>query len=196
MKLCINSFALLFIVLGQVFPQSIEGDWYGKAEIDGIVLRLTVHVKTDGQAYSSTWDSPDQGAFGIPSTTTRFSYPEFSFTHSGAGFAYTGQVNPSYTSIGGFLEQGGRKIEIVFGRGEIKAARNSPEELKKKYSKRKFILKCATASGFSLQYIHPVTAKDPILSFLTGLPTTLNPEVLTIIIISCKSIQDTPKRIT
>ncbi len=175
MKLCINSFALLFIVLGQVFPQSIEGDWYGKAEIDGIVLRLTVHVKTDGQAYSSTWDSPDQGAFGIPSTTTRFSYPEFSFTHSGAGFAYTGQVNPSYTSIGGFLEQGGRKIEIVFGRGEIKAARNSPEELKKKYSKKEVYIEMRDGIRLFTSIYTPRNSKGPNPVLLNRTPYNIEP---------------------
>jgi len=91
--------------------QSIEGDWYGKADIDGIILRLTIHVKATDDGYSSTWDSPDQNAFGIASTTTTFRYPDFSFTHAGAGFKYTGQVNSSYSEIAGFLEQAGRKLE-------------------------------------------------------------------------------------
>jgi hypothetical protein len=61
-----------FVVLPlSVISQSIEGDWYGKAEIQGIVLRLTVHVSSGEKGYSSTWDSPDQGAFGIASTSSR-----------------------------------------------------------------------------------------------------------------------------
>jgi uncharacterized protein len=132
--LCIMP-ALLLIMLNS-YSQSIEGDWHGKADIDGLVLRLTVHVKTAGEEYSSTWDSPDQNAFGIASTTTTFKYPDFSFTHAGAAFRYTGQINASYSLISGFLEQAGRKIEVNFGREPIAAASNSPEALKQKYDKQ------------------------------------------------------------
>jgi uncharacterized protein len=116
--------------------QSIEGDWYGKASIQGLELRLSLHVKTSDQGYTSTWDSPDQGAFDIPSTTTTFKFPDFSFTHAGAGFKYTGQVNASYSEIVGVLVQGGQKLDIVFGRTPIAAAKNSPEALKQKYNKQ------------------------------------------------------------
>jgi len=44
--------------------QTIEGDWFGKASVQGI-------------GFITTWDSPDQGAMGIPSTSTTFKYPDF-----------------------------------------------------------------------------------------------------------------------
>lgn len=130
--------AIIFtmISLSAAFPQSIEGDWYGKADIDGLILRLTVHVKASGDGYTSTWDSPDQNAFGIPSTSTTFIYPDFYFTHTATGVKYKGQVNDSYTRINGFLEQGDRKTEIIFGRDKIEAASNSQEALKEKYEKK------------------------------------------------------------
>lgn len=118
------------------FAQSIEGDWFGKADIDGIVIRLSIHVKAADQGYTSTWDSPDQGAFGIPSSTTTFKNPDFSFTHAGAGFKYSGQINSSYTEITGILEQAGRKLDIVFGRNPVAASPGSSEVLKKKYDKQ------------------------------------------------------------
>jgi uncharacterized protein len=99
-------------------------------------LRITIHIKAVDEGYSSTWDSPDQNAFGIASTTTTFKYPDFSFTHAGAGFKYSGQINTSYSEIAGFLEQNGRKIEINFARNPIAAAPNSPEALKQKYAKQ------------------------------------------------------------
>jgi putative CocE/NonD family hydrolase len=131
---CIITIMMLFMV--NSYSQSIEGDWYGKADIDGIVLRITIHVKSADDGYTSTWDSPDQNAFGIASTTTTFKYPDFSFTHSGAGFKYAGQINSSYSEIDGVLEQNGRKIDINFGRNSIAAASNSPEGLKQKYTKQ------------------------------------------------------------
>ena len=132
-------FSILFIMLvlsASSYAQTIEGDWYGKANIQGIELRLSLHVKSSGEGYTSTWDSPDQGAFGIPSTTTTFKFPDFSFTHAGAAFKYTGLVNSSYAEITGNLEQGGRKIEITFGRTPIAPAPNSTEALKQKYDKQ------------------------------------------------------------
>jgi putative CocE/NonD family hydrolase len=119
-----------------VTAQSIAGDWYGKLEIQGLVLRLAIHVNSTDSGYSSTWDSPDQGAFGIASTSTTFSFPDFSFSHQGAGFKYTGKVNPSYTEIDGKLEQGGQVHEIKFGRELIEAANNSPEAISQKYDKQ------------------------------------------------------------
>jgi len=132
--LSILTFFMLFILSS--YSQSIEGDWYGKADIDGIVLRITIHVKGADEGYTSTWDSPDQGAFGIASTTTIFKYPNFSFTHAGAGFKYGGQINASYSEIAGVLEQNGRKLEINFARDPIAAAPNSPEGFKQKYTKQ------------------------------------------------------------
>jgi hypothetical protein len=126
---------LLFIMVLNTYSQSVEGDWYGSADVGGIVLRITLHVKSTADGYSSTWDSPDQGAMGIPSTTTTFKFPDFSFSHAGAGFRYTGQVNSSYTEIKGTLEQAGKKFEIIFGRKELEAAPGSPEALRQKYDK-------------------------------------------------------------
>jgi putative CocE/NonD family hydrolase len=116
--------------------QTIEGDWYGKADVGGMVLRISIHVKADGDKFSSTWDSPDQGAFGIPSTTTTFKYPDFTFSHAGAGFKYSGIVDGDYKIITGVLEQAGRKFEIEFGRNPLNAPPNSPEALKERYDKQ------------------------------------------------------------
>jgi putative CocE/NonD family hydrolase len=132
-------FSVLFVMLSFSFvsnAQTILGDWYGKANIQGMELRLSLHVKASGDVYTSTWDSPDQGAFDIPSTTTTFKFPDFSFTHAGAGFKYSGQVNASYTEITGNLEQGSLKVAIVFGRTPVVPSANSLEAIKQKYDKQ------------------------------------------------------------
>ena len=118
------------------FAQSIEGDWYGVARVQGIELRLSIHVKSTEQGYSSAWDSPDQGAFGISSTTTSFQFPVFSFTHAGAGLKYAGKVNENYTEIAGNLVQEGLTIPITFGREPLSASPKSLEAIKQKYDKQ------------------------------------------------------------
>jgi uncharacterized protein len=142
MKLKKNIYRLFAVILFTTFcisfssAQSIEGDWYGKASIQGIELRLSLHVKQEAEGYSSTWDSPDQGAMGIASTTTTFAFPDFSFTHAQAGFKYTGKVNSGYTEITGVLLQGGQKLDIVFGRTPIAAVPGSMADLQRKFDKK------------------------------------------------------------
>ena len=132
----IFTLVLLTVLPSSSFTQSIEGDWHGKANIQGLELRLSVHVKSTGQGYISTWDSPDQNAFNIPATETTFAYPDFSFSHSGAGFKYTGQVNPSFTEIQGNLVQGTLNVEIVFGRSPVPVSPYSQTGLKQRYDKK------------------------------------------------------------
>ncbi len=133
----IVAFLLLMLLFSRsAIAQSIEGDWYGIADLGGIQLRLNVHVKAAGEAYTSTWDSPDQGAMGIPSTTTTFKFPEFSFSFDQAGFRYDGKVNSSYSEIAGSLAQNGKKFEIKFGRAAVAAPKGSMEDLKQKYDKQ------------------------------------------------------------
>ena len=129
-------FILTLVVSVSAYPQSIEGDWFGKASVQGIDLRLSLHIKSSDQGYTSTFDSPDQGAVGIQLTTTTFKFPDFSFSYTEAGFKFTGLINASYTEITGNLEQGGQKIKIVFGRTPLAAASNSIESLKQKYDKQ------------------------------------------------------------
>ncbi len=157
--------AFMMFSIFNSFAQSIEGDWYGKADIQGIVLRLNIHVKAAEQGYTSTWDSPDQGAFGIASTTTSFVNPDFSITHAGAGFKYSGIVNPEYTEITGKLAQGGLELDITFGRTPIEAALNSPDALKQKYEKQEvYITMRDSVKLFTSIYTPKNTSvKHPIL---------------------------------
>jgi putative CocE/NonD family hydrolase len=116
--------------------QSVEGDWYGVADFDGFSLRLNVHVKAADTGYTGTFDSPDQNAMGIPLTTVTFKYPDFSFSHEGAGFTYNGKINPEYSEITGSLSQGGRETSIIFRHKPISPRPGSLADLKQKYDKK------------------------------------------------------------
>ncbi|MBK9457324.1 MAG: hypothetical protein IPO24_17940 [Bacteroidetes bacterium] len=58
----INSFA---------FAQEITGAWLGKLNV-GVELRVVFNISGSNDSLVSTLDSPDQGAFGIPSSSTTF----------------------------------------------------------------------------------------------------------------------------
>jgi uncharacterized protein len=129
---CSLLFGFFSFIPSLLTAQTIEGDWYGKLTTQGIALRVNIHIKVADQGYTSTWDSPDQGAFSIPSTTTVFKYPNFSFSSAEAGFKYDGLINPDYTEITGKLEQGDAKNNIIFGRNPIAA----DDTLQQKYDKQ------------------------------------------------------------
>ncbi len=134
-------FKLLTIITGflltfTVSAQSITGDWYSSISIQGITLRINLHIEQTTEGYTSTWDSPDQGAMGIPSTSTTFVYPDFTFTHAGAGLSFSGKVNADYSSIEGILSQGNQHYTMTFTRKSLPAPPGSPQALKEKYEKK------------------------------------------------------------
>lgn len=156
--------------------QSIEGDWYGKADVQGLELRINVHVKSDGQGgFSSTFDSPDQGAFSIPSTSTTFRFPDFTFTHDGAGFKYSGKVNPSYDQISGILSQGEQSLSIVFGRKRIEAPAGSTEALKKRYDKKEVYITMRDGVRLFTSIYTPKKSNTPHPILLNRTPYNIEP---------------------
>ncbi|HVN58436.1 MAG TPA: CocE/NonD family hydrolase [Bacteroidales bacterium] len=171
------AFCLLFPLFTlTVRSQGIEGDWYGKADLGGVFLRLNIHVKASGETYTSTFDSPDQGVAGIPSTTTTFKYPDFSFSFAGAGFVYNGKVDESYSKITGKLNQNGRSTEIIFGRTVISAPKGSLADLKQKYTKQEVYITMRDGKRLFTSIYTPKnsTGNNPIL--LDRTPYDIEPE--------------------
>lgn len=86
--------------------QTIEGEWSGIVKVPGREdLRINLYISRDGQAYTSTYDSPDQGSYGKQSTKTTFSFPDFSFSNEQSSFEVRGKVDSTYQSITGQMFQ-------------------------------------------------------------------------------------------
>ena len=71
MKKTVAIMVFVFSVLG-LAAQDITGQWNGALKVQGTQLRIVFNISKTGTGYSSTMDSPDQGATGIPVTTTTF----------------------------------------------------------------------------------------------------------------------------
>lgn len=155
--------------------QSIEGDWYGKVDISGIELRLNVHVKSSADGYTSTFDSPDQGAMGVPLTTTKFKYPDFSFSHSGAAFTYEGTVDPSFTRITGTFTQGDRKIPLVLGREQVEVSRGSMADIKSRYNKQEVYITMRDGVRLFTSIYKPKEMKEALPVILNRTPYDIEP---------------------
>ncbi|NOY48023.1 MAG: alpha/beta hydrolase [Chlorobi bacterium] len=89
-----------------IHGQDISGQWNGVLKVQGIQLRLVFNITKDEKGYSSTMDSPDQGAKGIPVTSTNFENSILKIELSNAGIFYEGTLNDKHVFIGIFKQSG------------------------------------------------------------------------------------------
>ena len=96
MNISISKFCgvlILFIYSAtQLNAQDVTGSWEGKVLIQGTEIPLVFDVKVDGESYSSTMDSPSQGATGIPMDETIFMDNTLTIKFNQAGIKYVGML--------------------------------------------------------------------------------------------------------
>ncbi|WP_294323158.1 alpha/beta fold hydrolase [uncultured Chryseobacterium sp.] len=102
--------ALLFTSFFQA--QNIEGSWKGELEFQGMQLPLILNIKKNGSVYSSTMDSPKQGAKDIPVDKTNFISNELSFEQKMLGATYKGKLTNG--KIEGIFSQNGMQLPLTF----------------------------------------------------------------------------------
>ena len=88
-----------------VYSQDMSGQWNGALKVPGAQLRLVFHITATEQGYRATMDSPDQGATGIPVTTTLFEDSVLTLKVANAGIAYRGRLADN-TVVGEFKQAG------------------------------------------------------------------------------------------
>ncbi len=106
MKKILLSFmmAMLFANIG--FSQDITGSWYGVLEVSTIKLRMVVNIVKTDDGYSATLDSPDQGAKGMPASSTKFENSELSVELGNGAAKYTGKLGDDGIIVGTFSQAG------------------------------------------------------------------------------------------
>lgn len=114
------------------FAQNITGAWGGVLKVQGMQLRLVFNVTKTGHTYSSTLDSPDQGAKGIPVSSTSFEHSTLKIAIAAAGIQYEGTLGPDSMFTGTF-KQAGQSFPLTLTRqnAEVKILR--PQEPVKPY---------------------------------------------------------------
>lgn len=103
-----NTFILLFAVFTSfsLTAQDITGQWNGLLKVQGMQLRLVFNVTKTNDGFSSTMDSPDQGATGIPTTTTSFENSILKITIANANIEYEGTYGEDGIVVGTFKQSG------------------------------------------------------------------------------------------
>lgn len=114
------------------YSQNIAGQWYGLLKVGTLQLRIGFNISKTETGYSSTLDSPDQGAKNIPVQTTTFENAVLKIDAKNLGIAYEGVLQND--SIMGDLKQRGQVISLNLSRNKIeKELAKRPQEPVKPY---------------------------------------------------------------
>ena len=102
-----TSLIILFSLLSlTTFAQDITGQWNGILKVPGTQLRLVLNISKTETGYSATMDSPDQGAKGIPVTTTTFENGILKLAIPAGKIEYEGVLDKDAVIVGNFKQMG------------------------------------------------------------------------------------------
>jgi len=160
----------LFISISS-FGQDITGQWNGVLKVQGTQLRLVFNVTKTDKDFSSTMDSPDQGAKGIPVTNTTFDNSKIKFEVANARIEYNGELKEN--EIVGTFKQGGQEFPMNLSRKAIeKEVVKRPQEPTKPYSYySEDVTFENTKANISLSGTLTIPKKDgnfPVVILITG----------------------------
>ncbi|MCF8363963.1 MAG: hypothetical protein K9G70_15225, partial [Prolixibacteraceae bacterium] len=114
------------------FAQEITGAWNGTLEVAGQNLRLVFNIEKSEAGISSTMDSPDQNAYGIPVSETTFDGSKLFISITQAGIKYEGTL--AGDSITGTFSQMGSSFPMVLSKKAQKVEKpKRPQEPEKPY---------------------------------------------------------------
>lgn len=121
---------MAFGIFCSTAAQDITGDWHGY--LKEFQLGIVYHITKTETGFTSTMDSPDQGANGIPVTETLFENSVLTITATNIGATFKGLLVNGV--IDGTFAQGGRKIPLKLTRdAQKKPSINRPQEPKEPY---------------------------------------------------------------
>ncbi|MDD4778017.1 MAG: alpha/beta fold hydrolase [Fermentimonas sp.] len=104
------------LVASNIFSQDVTGIWSGSLNIQGTSLRIVFNIEKNDSTLVSTMDSPDQGAFGLPTTRTTHTDNKVEIVATGLGILYRGTFEGD--SISGTFSQGGIPFPLTLKRAE------------------------------------------------------------------------------
>jgi fermentation-respiration switch protein FrsA (DUF1100 family) len=119
-RFLIGSIAALCLVSPLQAQSDISGDWLGTLEAGGgITVRIVFHIEQDEQGeLSTTMDSPDQGAKGIPTGSTTFDNGKLEVKIPAAAAGFEGALSADGSQFEGTWKQGGASLPLVIKRVE------------------------------------------------------------------------------
>lgn len=112
----INAIAIAAIAAvpaaAQVQP-GLAGAWEGRVAVGGQSILVVFHIGADG---TTTMDSPDQGAFGIPAEAPAVEAGVVRIAVPAIGGRFEGRLSEDGATLAGALHQGGATLPVVLTR--------------------------------------------------------------------------------
>ena len=106
---------LFFGLANQVNAQEIMGAWKGQLSVQGMEIPLVFNIKSSEEGiYTTTMDSPSQGATDIPMDTTTFSENTLTIQLKQAGIKYVATLEGS--TLSGIFYQNGMELPITLNK--------------------------------------------------------------------------------
>jgi len=97
---------LTFFISLTILGQNITGQWNGLLKLQGVQLRIVFKINKTDNGFSSTLDSPNQGAYGIPVANTSFENSILKLTATDIGAEYEGILIQNDSIHGNFRQAG------------------------------------------------------------------------------------------
>jgi pimeloyl-ACP methyl ester carboxylesterase len=133
MKIQVIVFTIGVLIANMLFGQNITGQWNGLLKVQGTQLRIVFNIEKSENGFTSTMDSPDQGAKGIPVTSTSFENQTLKLTVTNLRIEYEGVLGNDNTIAGNF-KQAGMSFPLNLSRENIEKEKLvRPQEPKKPY---------------------------------------------------------------
>lgn len=111
----------------------VAGDWLGALSVNGVNLRLALHLKPSDGKWTGSLDSLDQGANGIPIDQVAVSAGHLSFQVPVIQGSFEGKIDSSAAVIAGVWSQGGGSLPLEFRRSREPVTLKRPQEPKPPY---------------------------------------------------------------
>lgn len=107
----LSTIIILFLAVISMSAQDIAGSWSGAITIPDGQLTVVFNISETDDGYSSTLDSPDQDALGIPVDSTFYKKPELTIKVTNLDLVYVGTLVDDAT-LNGTLTQMGQTLEL------------------------------------------------------------------------------------
>jgi dipeptidyl aminopeptidase/acylaminoacyl peptidase len=99
-----------------LYAQSLVGSWSGALQVQGTTLHIVFNISTTGSRFTSTIDSPDQGAIGLATDNTSIIDNNIIIEATKLGIIYKGTYFPDSSKIIGTFNQGPASLPLTLSK--------------------------------------------------------------------------------
>ena len=127
MKNKIITIILAVISFSVLNAQEFTGDWKGELDVQGTSLEVIFHISEKDGTYSSTMDSPNQGAFGIAMDETIIEGKTLKISAKQMKMNLSGTIDGSGKSIDATFNQGPMSMPLALQKIDSSAKKEVSE---------------------------------------------------------------------